>query len=217
MLKRKKENKSEKSRLEMIGFLLIILSGLVFIGVLSFELLFNKKDNDAINDFYKEQEEIKEIISNEPPEVAEEKIEEIKEENNISYDYIALLKIDKINLERGLVSKDSKYNKVSKNIEILKEADMPDVENGNFILAGHSGSGYTAFFKNLHKLTNEDLVSVFYGGYEYKYKVVNIYDVEKTGTANIIRNKDKTTLTLITCRHNTNKQIIVICELVERV
>ena len=94
---------------------------------------------------------------------------------------------------------------------------MPDVENGNFILAGHSGSGYTAFFKNLHKLNNDDLVSVFYGGYEYKYKVVNIYDVEKTGTANIIRNKDKTTLTLITCRHNTNKQIIVICELVERV
>ena len=41
-----------------------------------------------------------------------------------------------------------------------------------------------------------------------------MYDIEKTGTANIIRNKEKTTLTLITCRHNTNKQIVVICELI---
>ena len=42
----------------------------------------------------------------------------------------------------------------------------------------------------------------------------NIYDVEKTGTANIVRNAEKNTLTLITCRHNTNKQIVIICELI---
>ena len=62
----------------------------------------------------------------------------------------------------------------------------------------------------------DDEIYVIYGGFQYKYKIVNIYDIEKTGTANIIRNKEKTTLTLVTCRHNTNKQIIVISELVER-
>ena len=86
---------------------------------------------------------------------------------------------------------------------------MPDKENGNVILAGHSGSGRTAFFKNLYKLETDDEVSIFY--------VVNQYDIEKTGTANIVRNAEKSTLTLITCRHNTNKQIIYICELVEKV
>ena len=45
-------------------------------------------------------------------------------------------------------------------------------------------------------------------------KVVDIYDIEKTGTAEIIKNKNTTTLTLITCRHNTNKQIVIICEMV---
>ena len=44
-----------------------------------------------------------------------------------------------------------------------------------------------------------------------------MYDIEKTGSANIIRNANKSTLTLVTCRHNTNKQIIIICELEEKV
>ena len=43
---------------------------------------------------------------------------------------------------------------------------------------------------------------------------IRIYDIEKTGKAEIIKNKNTTTLTLITCRHNTNKQIVIICELV---
>ena len=45
----------------------------------------------------------------------------------------------------------------------------------------------------------------------------DFYDIDKTGTANIVRNAEKNTLTLITCRHNTNKQIVYICELVEKV
>ena len=94
---------------------------------------------------------------------------------------------------------------------------MPDKEKGNVILAGHSGNARTSYFKNLYKLENDDVVSIFYNGYEYKYKVVNHYDVEKTGKVNIVRNAEKTTLTLITCRHNTNKQIVYICELVEKI
>ncbi|MEI3402427.1 MAG: hypothetical protein V8R51_09135 [Clostridia bacterium] len=62
----------------------------------------------------------------------------------------------------------------------------------------------------------DDTVSIFYNGYEYKYRMINTYDIEKTGTAEITRNGQKSTLTLITCRHNTNKQIVIICELVEK-
>ena len=29
---------------------------------------------------------------------------------------------------------------------------MPDIENGNFILAGHSGNSKNSYFKNLKKL-----------------------------------------------------------------
>lgn len=148
----------------------------------------------------------------------EEKVETEKPQpTKTKIDYFAVIKIPKIGLEKGLANKGSYYNNVNRNILVVKESDMPDKDKGNVILAGHSGSGRTAYFKNLHKLERDDEVSIFYNGNEYKYKVLNQYDIEKTGTANIVRNAEKSTLTLITCRHNTNKQIIYICELVEKV
>ena len=90
---------------------------------------------------------------------------------------------------------------------------MPDKKNSNLIIAGHSGSARISFFRNLNKLTLNDEIFVDYKNDTYKYKVVDIYEIEKTGTAEIIKNKNATTITLITCKHNTNKQIIVIAEL----
>ena len=165
-------------------------------------------------EFYEEQEK----IDNEKPTETEETdntTEQVKSTNSL--DYIAVLKIPSIGLEKGLVAKDSYYNNVNRNIKILDESDMPDQENGNVILAAHSGNGRTAFFKNLDKLQIDDTVSIFYNGYEYKYRMINTYDVEKTGSVEITRNAQKSTLTLITCRHNTNKQIVIICELVEKI
>ena len=43
---------------------------------------------------------------------------------------------------------------------------------------------------------------------------MNIYEIEKTGKANIVRNGNKTTLTLITCKGNEDKQLVVISELI---
>lgn len=218
MLKRKnqiKNKKGSKSQLIIVGSLLIILG----IGVIGGKYLYNyfqtRNEEQLIDTFFEEQKEITEDTT---PEVPEEKeISETPKLTNTKINYFAVIKIPKIGLEKGLASKGSYYNNVNRNILVLNESDMPDKEKGNVVLAGHSGSGRTAYFKNLHKLERDDEVSIFYNGSEYKYKVVNQYDIEKTGTANIVRNAEKSTLTLITCRHNTNKQIIYICELVEKV
>ena len=214
MLKRKENNnkKDRKSQLLIVGSLLILIGVSVIGGKLFIDMKKDDLENIALIEFYEEQEKIKQTP---PAETNEEKQEEIKSIKPL--DYVAVLKIPSIGLEKGLVSKDSYYNNVNKNIKILDESDMPDKENGNVILAAHSGNGRTAFFKNLNKLKKDNIVSVFYNGYEYKYKMVNTYDVEKTGTVEIVRNSEKNTLTLITCRHNTNKQIVVICELVEKI
>lgn len=216
MLKRKENknnSKGKKSQLIIVGSLLIIVGIVMVGGKYLYTYLLDKKEDIKIEEFYEVQEKIDdEIIATETP--TEEKQEESKQDNT---NYIAVIKIPKIGLEKGLCEKDSYCNNVNRNIQILKESTYPDIANGNFILAGHSGTGRISYFKNLYKLSQDDEVSIFYQGKEYKYKVVNIYDIEKTGTANIIRNKEKTTLTLITCRHNTNKQIVVICELVETV
>ena len=71
------------------------------------------------------------------------------------------------------------------------------------------------YFRNLNKLSYGDIATVYYNGRTYNYKLVNTYEIEKTGTAHIKRNGEKNTLTLITCKHNTNKQLVFIFELNE--
>ena len=210
----KKENNSKrfgKGQLLIVGSLLIIIGIALVSGKYFYNYLLDKKEDIKIEEFFEVQEKIEEDnITDETP------TEKTQTNNtNTKIDYVAVLKIPKINLEKGLCEKGTWCNNVNRNIQILDESNYPNIENGNFILAGHSGSGRTAYFKKLDKLSISDEMSVFYQGKEYKYKVVNIYDIEKTGNANIIRNREKTTLTLITCRHNTNKQIVIICELTE--
>ena len=218
MLKRKNKNKDRKvskSQLIIVGSLLIVVGIGIVSGKYLYNYLQNQNEENLIDTFYEEQKEITNDTKPEENVQEEQPKQEVNQSKKI--DYIAVIKIPKIGLEKGLAGKGSYYNNVNRNILILNESDMPDKDKGDVILAGHSGSGRTAFFKNLYKLQTDDEVSIFYGGSEYKYKVVNQYDIEKTGTANIVRNAEKSTLTLITCRHNTNKQIIYICELVEKI
>ena len=197
--------KRNKSWLIVIGSFLI-LSG---IGLIGYDYYSNKLiDNQeelAIEEFYQEETE-------EPVEEINEEPEEEKKEEKINY--IAVLKIPKIKLVRGLVNRNSYQNNIKYNVQILKDSSMPDEDKGNVILAAHSGNARISYFKNLDKLIIGDDISIEYNSVIYNYKVVDIYLIDKTGTAEIIRDKNKSTLTLITCKHNTNKQIIVIAELI---
>ena len=197
--------KKNKSWLLIIGSFLILGGiGLIFYDYY-LNMKLNNQEEQAIEEFYSIEETEEDIIE-EP-----QKAEEVKEQININY--IAVLKIPKINLERGLVDPNSYLNNVNHNLEILEGSNMPDQKNSNLIIAGHSGSARISFFRNLNKLTLNDEIFLDYKNDTYKYKVVDIYEIEKTGTAEIIKNKNTTTITLITCKHNTNKQIIVIAEL----
>ena len=138
-------------------------------------------------------------------------------ENSSNYtpNYIAFLKIDKINLYQGLLPKGNFYNYVDYHVQILDVSDYPDVINGNFILAGHSGTSNVAYFKNLYKLKLGDKANVYYNGKVYTYSIVNIYKEDKDGSVNIYRDNDKTTLTLITCTQNDKlHQTVYILELI---
>ena len=202
MGRRKRKN---KSWLYIIGSLIFLCgAGLIFYDYYA-EQKINMQEQEAIEEFY-EEEKITDSIE-EP-----QKIEEVEEQTKV--DYIAILKIPKIKLERGLVEPSSYLNNVKYNLQWIDGSSMPDQVNGNVIIAGHSGSARVSYFRKLDQLVIGDSVSIDYKNKTYNYKVVDIYDIEKTGTAEIIKNKNTTTLTLITCRHNTNKQIVIICEMV---
>lgn len=204
MVAKKEKNKSWL----IITGSLILLSG---IGLIAYDFYSNKEldkiEDNALVEFYDTEVEDIEVIIEEP----EEK-KEVKEQTKI--EYIAVLKIPKINLERGLVNPSSYLNNVNYNVQIINGSDMPDVNNGNLILAGHSGNARISYFRNLNKLDLNDTATIIYKNKTYNYKVVDKYEIEKNGEAEIIRDKNKNILTLITCKHNTNKQIVIICELV---
>lgn len=120
-----------------------------------------------------------------------------------------ILEIPKINLYQEFYPNDKEKNNVDRGIQVIETSIMPN-KKGNLILAAHSGSSKIAYFKNLDKLNINDIVFIYYKNIKYQYIITSIYDVEKTGYVDIKRNKNKQTLTLITCKKNTNKQTVYI-------
>lgn len=206
-----KKEKNKSHALLLGSFIILLGIAIPTAKYLYFNHLNNIND-DKIEEFF-EETNIEPVIEDEPT----EEVNEVVEKPTYSYDYIAVLEIPSISLKRGLVSINDKNNNVNKNIEILKNSTMPDVENGNLILAGHSGSSYISFFKNLERLNNDNLIYIYYNNVKYTYKVVNSYLEIKDGNIVIHRNMDKTTLTLTTCsQKHKGKQLIVISELVKK-
>ena len=209
MQKRKKIN--SKKSLYIIGSLFIFVSILI-LGIDYYKKYKTiEREELAINEYY---EESVEEVKTETVESIETTNKEEAKENKEIVNYIGILRIPKINLKKGLVDINSKYNNIKYNVMIHNTSTFPDVIGGNFILLAHSGSSSISFFKNLDKLKLNDKVYVDYNGNTYEYELINIYDIEKNGKAIINKSTNKSTITLITCRNNTNKQIVLIGELV---
>jgi len=201
------------SRTAFIGALITLIGGFF----LSYNYIQSKKIvayDYMANAFYTgneiisitEEEEKKE----EKPVQEEEKLPEV-----ITNDYIGYLTIPKINLTKGFLDYRSSENDVEKNILVVNGSDYPDKEKGNFIIAGHSGTGWKAFFNDLYQLQINDTAYINYKNKKYVYNIVNIYTQPKTGKLAIYRDYSKTTLTLITCTNNdSTTQTIYIAELI---
>ena len=134
--------------------------------------------------------------------------------NKNPYKYVGILEIPKINLKKGFLDVNSKYNTIDYNVTVIKTSTYPDVNKGNFILAAHSGTASISYFKNLYKLKKGDNANIYYKNKKYVYKIVKIYEQPKTGKLSIYRDYSKTTLTLITCtKDNKKTQTLYILEL----
>lgn len=184
-----------KKILRIIGIFLIVLSFILPLSI-------NKHENEVI---VAKRKEVNNYI------------------NRINYSdnrfhYVAILEIPQIDLKMGLVGKNSNDNNVDKNIQILDGSEFPNKINTNLILASHSGTSKVSFFNDLYKLSIGDTIYIYYNDYKYIYKLDNIYEIKKTGAVDIIRNKDKNTITLITCKNNDdNTQVIYIGYLIDKV
>lgn len=170
----------------IIGFVLLLSS--LFINLYNYlnKISINKEEKNKMNYFFDSNKEI-EFIKNEE-------------------EYIAVLEIPKINLKKGIYSKDSKLNDVDRNIYLLEESTFPnEYDNSHIILASHSGNSNISYFKNLHRLNIGDDIHFYFNGIKYMYKINNIYEVQKTGKIELLLNEND--ISLITCMDD-DKQII---------
>lgn len=183
--------------------LLLITSGYLLYKYVSYKEEITYEIN-LIKD-YIDKKESKEEIKNES--VIEEKA---KEEIN----YNMVIEIPKIKLKKGLCKINESCNKVSKNIQVIKESDMPNIKNGNLILASHNGNSSVSFFNKLNKLKTNDTIYIYCKNIKYEYKLSNSYEIKKNDNAIIHRDGTKTTLILITCKKNSkDKQIVYVAYL----
>ena len=134
----------------------------------------------------------------------------VKKTNTV-YNYAGRLRIPSINLNRGFVKYGTRGNNVNYNIAIMKGSKYPDVDESNFILAAHNGSGWNAYFTNIDKLKIGSMAYVTYNKKEYSYKLTKIYkDPKSDGQVTIKRTSNKKQLTLITCKRPDYKKYYLV-------
>lgn len=216
-LKRIRKNKNidrKEQLIKLVASFIFLIGSFMYIGRIAYNYYVELRDYNKAQEFLnigkEEVEEIKVDIDEE--EIKEQPKQEEKKTSN--YKYIGVLEIPKINIKRGFLNIKDKGNNVNKNLQVIKGSDMPNVKNGNLIIAAHSGNSYISYFKNLHKLSNDDVAYVYFNNIKYTYKVVGKYDAEKNGKVTIHRDNKKNTLTLITCSQtDKTKQIVYILEL----
>lgn len=75
--------------------------------------------------------------------------------------FISVIKIPKLNLEKGLLSKDSNY---SSDIKFIK-----DFNDSNLLIELAN-----KYLTKLNKLELDDIIEVYYHAYKYTYKVIDI-------------------------------------------
>ena len=167
--------------------------------------LFNQKNIELL------EQQI--VLTEEIDEITDEPIQDVSVPKD-NDDYIGYLSIPDIRLKRGFTSLNSKYNSVSYNVMLINGSDMPDVENGNLILAAHRGNTSVSFFDKLYTLKEGAKATINYNNKNYTYTLKTSYLEPKDGVLTIRRREDVNTLTLITCtRKDKTSQTIFIFEL----
>ena len=213
--KQTKQNNKKKKRISpsvvaCIGTIIIIIGGFF----LSYNYIMTKKVmvyEYMNNVFYAKGNENDVSVEEENINNSDQEIDESEMDPN---QYIGYLEIPKLNFKKGFYPKNSELNDVDKNLLLVKESSYPNVSKGNLIIAGHSGTAWNSFFNDLYKLSVGDETKVIFNNKTYTYKIVNIYKAPKVGQIAVYRNKNRTTLTLVTCTNNdSTTQTIYISEL----
>lgn len=186
-------NKKSKIILIVLVFLLVF--------IISFFITYFSVSN------YHENKVIKEVSNIFNNSITQNEIENITNVSDLSLqidgqNIVGTIKIDKINFE-GLVYEGTSMKVLKKGVGHFESSPLT---KGNICLAAHNTN---KFWKNLHELTNGDIILYTNVLGTKKYAVFNIKQIEETDL-NCLQNTQDNILTLITCvKNKPNKRLCV--------
>lgn len=190
--------------------LLVIISG-IFICKTIEDNQKIKEEDELITSFFDLDKEIPKDTNDNQSKVSDDN-QKIKEE------YVGVLQIPSINLQKGFYKESSKKNTVDIGLEVISGSQMPNIQDSELVIAGHSGSGYLAFFKELDKVEKGSLIYVYYDEIKYTYKLEETTITDKDGEIKIEKDTNSQTLILTTCNPNNRgkEQLILISKLINK-
>lgn len=194
---------------------LVISVLIIFMGasMLIYNQYQDKKYQDTDNELLQEFFEDFDNSNEETSQVEEPKVEQQVQDNTF---YLAVIEIPNISLYTGIVMSNSSYTTMNRNVSIYPSSDMPNVDNGNFILFAHNGNSRVSYFRNIHRLKNNDEIYIYYNNLKYTYRIIKNYEVAMTDSTPLNKMKDKSIITLITCKSGNNKyRTIIVGEMVK--
>lgn len=194
---------------------LVISVLIIFMGasMLIYNQYQDKKYQDTDNELLQEFFEDFDNSNEETSQVEEPKVEQQVQDNTF---YLAVIEIPNISLYTGVVMSNSSYTTMNRNVSIYPSSDMPNVDNGNFILFAHNGNSRVSYFRNIHRLKNNDEIYIYYNNLKYTYRIIKNYEVAMTDSTPLNKMKDKSIITLITCKSGNNKyRTIIVGEMVK--
>lgn len=186
---------TKENRLQFLGIIIIIIGVMIGFVPMYLQKEIKQKEQDEIEEYIKDTSAIEPEIN-----------QKTQEDSN----YLMILEIPTISLRKGIYPKESALNNIEKNVTIMQESGLPSDDRGNVILEAHNGTSAVSYFNKLDKMQIGDEVYLYYQGTKYIYKADKIYDSKKNGNTVIDRDFNNSTLTLITCKKNTDDMQIVI-------
>ena len=191
-----------------LGMIMLMIG----VSIISFYFMYvkvlNKQEEKSVEEYISKTTEINENNDTVEETVINEDIEKNKTTGK-EIKYTAVLEIPSINLKRGVVDSTNNFKSINYAISVDKYSSYPD-KYGNFILYAHSGTSSIAFFRNLTKVNIGDNVYVYYNGTKYQYKIMNKYDIKKSGKASVLGSNNEKYITLITCNQSRKGYQVVL-------
>lgn len=188
-----------KKKITISNILLFVLIIIAIIIVVLIAIEYSKR--------YKNEENIKEVMSEVYENVQKENNKEIPYIEYEGYQVIGTVKIPKINIEYPILIESTK-DSLKKSIARFGDNEVNEI--GNLCLAGHNYIDGSMFGK-INQLEKEDqiYISDLYGN-EVSYKIFNKY-ITNPNDDTVLEsvNKEKREITLITCINGNKDRLII--------